>query len=172
MLYVYSQETKYIMPALRQLGSENGKGVVVVGVTAKASVNMSLNGQLVPFVAMNEIMAGTVDIILVCGMGYHANYVSLSRELGNIAALKELPIIPDRVVCFKGFSLEKHLALKESKLSIISLQCFGCLVSHLLTLPFLSPFVNLYSKEVPFLEMLENDPREKLQGELIFRGME
>lgn len=170
LLYLCSGETKFIMPSLRLLTEQTGRGIVVIGVTAVSPVKMSLNGQKVPFLPLDRIQPGEVELVLLCGAGYHTDFISLSRVLDKQEGTRDIPLLPDRLVCFKGFSLTGHLELKASRLSIISLNCFGCLVSHLLTLPFLSPFVNLYTEEEPFLQMLEGDPRTSLRGNLEYRG--
>lgn len=77
----------------------------------------------------------------------------------------------DRVICMPGFSVEKYERLKNSRLSILSVNCFGGIISHTLDMPFLSPTINMFFE--PFeawLDMLES-PDEYLSSELIFQRM-
>lgn len=171
-LYLYSSATDLIMPSLNILGNECGGHINIVAATAEKHVDVDINGIKVPFLPLEELPLREYDCILVCGMkNYYDNFHALSKTIKRRSGNDSAIIIPDRVICFPGFSLKKHLQLLHSQLSILSLHCFGGLVSHLLTLPFLSPFINLYSEELPFLSMLR-DPRTTLSGELEFQRMD
>ena len=65
--------------------------------------------------------------------------VQFARQLN----LPEEKLLGDWIVCIPGFTLEKYRRLQRSRLSILAAYCFGGQISHLLGLPFLSPFVNM-----------------------------
>lgn len=86
--------------------------------------------------------------------------------------LPEEKLLGDWISFIPGFTLEKYRRLQSSRPSIISMNCFGGMLSHVLGLPFRSPFVNLFLSEKDFLKFLrsprfylEKEPRfEKLIG--------
>ncbi|MBR2178851.1 MAG: DUF1919 domain-containing protein [Selenomonadaceae bacterium] len=55
-----------------------------------------------------------------------------------------------------GFTLEKYMKLRESKLSIISINCFAGFFYHRFGLPFLSPTINMWQTGESFLKMVSN----------------
>ncbi len=79
------------------------------------------------------------------------------NKITRTASKFKLPVeklLGDWIVCIPGFTLDKYRQLQRSQLSILSMNCFGCLISHLLGLPFRSPFVNLFLKEDDFIKFL------------------
>ena len=84
--------------------------------------------------------------------------------------LKEEKLLGDWIVCIPGFTLEKYRRLQRSRLSILSINCFGGFVSHLLGLPFRSPFINLWLKNEDFIKFLRA-PRVYLEYSLHFEKL-
>ena len=86
------------------------------------------------------------------------------RESGFVSALKEAAklgidtdkFVLDRTVLVPNFTVEKYQKLRRSKLSILSMNCWGGLVYHRFGLPFLSPTINMYAGEKDFLKFLQN----------------
>lgn len=97
--------------------------------------------------------------------------VNAARQLN----LPEEKLLGDWIVYVPGFTLEKYRRLQRSRPSIISMNCFGGMLSHALGLPFRSPFVNLRLSEKDFLNFLQSprlyideEPRfEKLIGKSV-----
>lgn len=83
--------------------------------------------------------------------------------------LSEEKLLCDWVVCIPGFTLDKYRQLQRSRLSILSVNCIGGLLSHKLGLPFRSPFVNLFLSNGDFLKFL-GKPHEYLAEKLIHKG--
>ena len=54
------------------------------------------------------------------------------------------------------FDLKRWIAVQESKVSIISDNCWGGITYHSLGLEFLSPFINLFLESGDYLRLLEN----------------
>ena len=54
------------------------------------------------------------------------------------------------------FDLKRWIAVQESKVSIISDNCWGGITYHSLGLEFLSPFINLFLESEDYLRLLEN----------------
>ena len=78
-------------------------------------------------------------------------------------------LLGDWIVCIPGFTLEKYRRLQKSQLSILSMNCFGGLLSHLLGLKTLSPFFNLRTDtEEDFLKFLKH-PRIYIEEDLDFK---
>ena len=65
-------------------------------------------------------------------------------------------IISQNVVMLPNFTFQKYKILRESKLSIISQNCFGGFLYHRFHLPFLSPTINLNLEFKSFLKMVLN----------------
>ena len=90
--------------------------------------------------------------------------------------LEDLKIPPEKIVleCVfikKDFSFEKYQELKKSPPSIFSMTCWGGIIYHRFTLPFLSPTINMASaSDEDFLKFLE-DPKKNVNAEPILQGM-
>ena len=81
--------------------------------------------------------------------------------------LPEEKLLGDWIVCIPGFTLEKYRQLQRSHLSILSVNCFGGIMSHMLALPFYTPFINLFLTNPDFIKFLE-DPHTYLEKNLIY----
>ncbi len=111
-------------------------------------------------------MTGGVDILLVVG----AIQIGMSN-IAKIARQLKLPdekLLGDWIVCIPGFTLDKYRQLQRLQLSILSMNCFGGLISHTLGLPFRSPTVNMFFRENEFLRFL-HAPRVYLEEMPIFK---
>lgn len=77
-------------------------------------------------------------------------------------------IVSTRVVCTPLFTLEKYNKLRNSQLSIISMNCWGSLTYNAFGLEFLSPTINMRTiTDEEFLKMLQN-PITNMNKELKF----
>ncbi|MBR1806572.1 MAG: DUF1919 domain-containing protein [Selenomonadaceae bacterium] len=92
------------------------------------------------------------DVVLVVG----ARKIGVSKIVGAARQLNvpEEKILCDCIVPLPGFALDKYRRLQRSRLSVVSMNCFGGFISHMLGLPFRSPFVNLWLSEKDFLKFL------------------
>ena len=122
----------------------------------------------IPGFTLDKIDGGC-DVILVVG----AKRIGMS-EVVKFACRLHVPeekLLGDWIVCAPGFTLDKYRRLQRSRLSILSKNCFGGIISHMLGLPFRSPTVNMlfldeyfvkflrtpqiYLKETPYFERLD-----------------
>ena len=95
-------------------------------------------------------------------------------EVTKVARQLNLPekkLLGDWIVCIPGFTLEKYRRLQRSRLSIFSVNCFGGCISHMLGLPFRSPFVNLFLHGEDFLKFLRA-PKFYLETEPHFKRLD
>lgn len=70
--------------------------------------------------------------------------------------IEQNKIILQDIVKLPGFTFEKYKKLRESRLSVISQNCFAGLLYHHFSLPFLSPTINMYESSKDFLKMTSN----------------
>ncbi len=136
----------------------------VIGLTNVPPVVNMQNKVFGAAIEKKELASTDFDLIIVTGQD-----TSLPPVLKEAATLALDPdkIILDRTICIPGFTLEKYRRLRRSKLSILSMNCWGGLISHAFGLQFLSPTVNLYMDEPDFLRLL-SDPKLNLDAELRF----
>ncbi len=78
-----------------------------------------------------------------------SNFESLFREAVTIGIPIE-KLVPVRVLAIPYFNFETYIRLKESRVTIISRNCWAGLCYHRLGLPFLSPTINLFFKDDDF----------------------
>ena len=157
LIWVASVDNRFLNDALKILERQHN-GVEVVGVTS--ALPIVLNNERSEFLQRfsHEEVASDLrneyDILLVVGakeLGM-SKIISLARQL----RLPEEKLLGDRIVCIPGFTLDKYRRLQRSRLSIVSMNCFGGFLSHTLGLPFRSPFVNMFLDEKNFLRLLQN----------------
>ena len=84
--------------------------------------------------------------------------------------LPEEKLLGDWIVCIPGFTLKKYRRLQRSRLSIISKNCFGGLISHTLGLPFLSPFINMSVRNERECIVLFRNLHSYMEKDLVFNG--
>lgn len=85
-----------------------------------------------------------------------SDFKNVFREAVTIGIPVE-KLIPVRVLAIPYFNFETYIRLKESRLTIISRNCWAGLCYHWLGLPFLSPTINLF---------FEDDDFNKFAGDL------
>ncbi len=128
-----------------------------------------------------EIMSiETLDGIPIDSLGYDYILVLGDDRVNRSQAIRFLQIelginreiiLPDRVVCLSGFSTERYQTLVKSDISIISNNCAGGMLYHLLGLPFMSPTVNMFQMNDSFLRF-SADLYGHLSKPLVFDHME
>ena len=144
----------------RRYGSINVLGLTNV----PPSTNLKDNKTLGVVLNKNELATLEYDIIIVSGQDSVLKPVIDEAQTLGLDIDK---IVLDRTVCIPGFSLEKYKKLQRSRLSILSMNCWGGFICHSFGLPFLSPTVNLYISELDFLRLLY-DPKMYFEKELRF----
>ncbi len=151
LLCIVSDDDRFLQDAVNIL-SQQHNGIELVGVTANEEILLDKDGELVPFIPLAEVDGGSCDVLLVVG----ARPIGMSRvtQAARQLNLPEEKLLGDWIVCIPGFTLEKYRKLQRSHLSIFSMNCFGCLILHMLGLPFNSPFVNLFLEEQDFIKFL------------------
>lgn len=84
------------------------------------------------------------------------------QERAAVTRILELLRVPRSKVILANlfqqayFDLKRWIAVQESKVSIISDNCWGGITYHSLGLEFLSPFINLFLESEDYLRLLEN----------------
>jgi hypothetical protein len=166
VIWVSGTDISLLSDAINILSREL-KGLYWVGVSGDQKNSVQCNGHTLPFIPIDEILKESCDYIILSGGAY--NYPSIAKRLA-IEGINENNLLPDKVICIPGFTVANYQHLRQSRLSIFSLNCFGGLISHLFCLPFRSPFVNLFCNEEQFVDMLDNDPRIGLSKRLVLKG--
>lgn len=153
LAWFVSTDTKYFQPALKILERQHN-GINLVGaVTAEEILTVDAD----------------YDVLLVVGAWQQigmSDIIKFARQLN----LPEEKLLGDWIVCIPGFELDKYRRLQRSQLSIISVNCFGGLMSHLLGLPFRTPFVNMCLRAPNYIRLLRA-PRDYLAKELTLKEM-
>lgn len=164
VIWFQGNESPFLVKAINILFKQK-EAVHIIGITGEFDTEKKfcINNVEIPFISLDLISPEMVDYILIS-----ENNIPITKFLQIFLqrGFEEECIIRDRTICIPGFSFLKYKYLKESKLSILSINCVGGIISHLFALPFRSPFINLYMNEKDFLTLLENDPRYLLNGEL------
>ncbi len=89
----------------------------------------------------NDLSTMDYDLILV--IGKDASLVPILKEADELKINPD-KVILDRTICVPGFSIERYKKLRNSKLSIFALSCWGGLIYHQFGLPFLTPAINMF----------------------------
>lgn len=162
-LWVVGEEKDYLTRALEILGKQEN-GLLVIGAISEGDrKKFAINSQEVPMLGVDEfLMKRAWDYVLVTGGRCHMPAVTKKCKVWGISPDS---FISDRAVCAPGFTLEKYFLLRHSQLSILSMNCFGGLISSLLQLEFLTPTINMFLKEDEFLKFL-SEPRKYMETQL------
>ena len=105
------------------------------------------------------------DIVIVGGV--NVSMPAVLKEAQQLG-LDEDKIVLDRTVMVPGFNLKRYKILRHSQLSILSANCWGGLISHLIGLQFKAPTVNMYIGN--YMKLLSN-PQYYFNKELRFVKM-
>lgn len=169
LAWVVSNDGRFFNGAINILERQHN-GIEIIGVTANAPIQLTKDGRKVTFIPLAEVDqgGGYYDVLLVVG----AKEIGMSRitQAARQLHLPEEKLLGDWIVCIPGFTLDKYRRLQRSRLSIISKNCFGGIISHLLNLPFLSPFVNLSVRNEQECLRLFQNLRSYMDKELTFKG--
>lgn len=136
--------------------------MLIVGITSRENCYAWLDGYKYYDIPSIKPLSFDYLVIAVEGQVY-----SEIKEQAEQMGVKENFILKISLFSIPGFDIEKYITLRNSNMSIISINCWGGITSHRLELPFLSPFVNLWIKEEQYIQLLK-DLRTYLQYDLVF----
>lgn len=166
LLWIVSNDGRFFNDALKILEQQHGE-LEFVGVTAAAPVQVDKSEKPIPFIPLEEVAyADLYDVLLAVG----AKSVGMSK-ITQAAYQHCLPvekILGDWIVGIPGFTLDKYRKLQRSRLSILSMNCFGGFVSHTLGLPFRTPTINMLFAEQDYVRFLRA-PRDYMEKPLVLK---
>ena len=117
-----------------------------------------------PLIDKERLKDYDYDIIIV--IGKNASLVSILNEAEKFRIDTD-KVVLDRTICVPGFTIERYKKLRNSQLSIFSLNCWGGFVYNRFGLSFLSPTINMFTSEKDMLKFLGN-PTYYMDKELRF----
>ena len=137
-----------LLPSLlRQV--ERGE-IEVVGVIDKAFQGItSLDGYRL--CDAHELPDLDFDYLLISS---HRFFDEIAAEAMGEYGVQREKIVPGRVFFIPGFEFGLYARVKESRISIVSNNCWGGVVSNALGLQGLSPFKNAYMRRPDYLRLL------------------
>ena len=92
------------------------------------------------------------DYIIVMNDKYYKDIIMEAEKYG---VLRE-KVLPYRIIEIPFFDFQEYMTLKESKISIISNNCWAGIVYHTLGLECCSPFKNLFVEDEDYIKLLQN----------------
>lgn len=125
--------------------------ISIVGVTAKWIPNSSYLDEY-KLVSLSELHTITYDYIVIMSDIYFDEIVNdlVSREISRNK------LVSYRVLQVPHLDFSSYIELKESRISIISNNCWGGVIYRTLGMECLSPFKNLSLEEEDYLRLLKN----------------
>lgn len=99
------------------------------------------------------------DIIVAGGQNgnfrENGGFRNILAKLEKLGANPDLVVL-DKTICVKGFNLYEYKKLKNSRLTILSRNCFGGMIYNLFGLQFLSPMINMYESAADYVKIMKN----------------
>ena len=173
ILWIQSGNSTFFSNAINVLARQY-RNINFVGTVHDSTVTPSpknspimINNKPIPVVRKENLFSINYDIIVV--VGQDASLVPILKEADQLKINPD-KVILDRTICVPGFTVELYKKLRNSKLSILSINCWGGLIYHTFGLPFLSPTINMFFGESDFLKFLHN-PNYYMEKELRFYKM-
>ena len=156
VLFCVSDDMTYINDAIDVLNKqyENLSFRYLISKVTKTVKIVTISDAKIRYILQQELATRNYDYLLVCGG--RSLGVKLLSDLIKQYNVSEEKVLYDWIVSIPGFTKKKYDKLRKSRLSIVSMNCFGGVVSHTLGLPFLSPFINMFFSEKDFLKILKN----------------
>ncbi len=124
--------------------------IEIIGVTGRDKLYDYLDGY--SFIQLENIEKDNADYIIVTSEKNYNEISVTARKFG----FKEEQLIIARVFGLPGFRFGNYINLVQSKVSIISNNCWGGITYHTLGLKFLSPFINMFENEQDYIRLLNN----------------
>lgn len=126
--------------------------ICVVAVTAKEIPGYKYLDDY-PIVPSNKVKDLEFDYIVIMSNKY---YDSIVMEAMSEYGIHRNKFLKYQVLQIPGLDFDEYSRLKESKLSIVSNNCWGGMIYHTLGLECLSPFRNLFLLDKDYLKLLQN----------------
>ena len=92
------------------------------------------------------------DYLIVMSGKYYNEIMYEAMQLG----VKREQILPYRILDIPGLNWKEYIGLKNSRISIVSNNCWGGVAYHTLGWECLSPFKNLFLEDNDYLELLSD----------------
>lgn len=127
-------------------------GIEVVALTAKEIPAHIKYIDGYPVIDVREISHLDYDYIMVMS---EEHYWGIFHEI-TARGIPSDKIIPCKILKIPNLDIEDYFYLKESRLSIISNNCWGGMVYNILGLECISPFKNLFFLDEDYIKLLEN----------------
>lgn len=152
------------LPLIKACEAKNE--IEVVGITSDDRYFKSLDGY--PYIPKNELGQSDYEYIIVTPQRLFNVIVAEGNEKHGIS---DDLFINARSLEVPYFSMDKLIQLKKKRISIISDHCWGGLTYHYFSLPFLSPFVNMFLEPDEFFNLL-SDLKRYMEYPLEYIGEE
>lgn len=137
--------------------------IVVVGIAARDKKYSKLFGY--NFVEKEDINNIEFDIVVV--MTDDKFFREIEQDLIKMG-VNEKCIIPCKALKLYEFSFEKYIALKGSRISIFSINCWGAYTYKSLGLKYNSPFIWFWMSDYDFLKFLKQ-PKYYLKQDIMLQ---
>ncbi|MCH5339468.1 MAG: DUF1919 domain-containing protein [Acetatifactor sp.] len=124
--------------------------ISIVGVTSNDQ-NITTSIDDYPFVKKEDINSLNFDYCIVA----MANMSLIIDEAASLG-IEKSKLIPIRVLSIPNINFNEYIKLKNSSLTILSINCWAGLCYHSLGLEFLSPTINMCESENDFNKIMLN----------------
>ncbi len=124
--------------------------IKIIGITGKDEIYLCLDGY--QFFPLSEIKKLNIDYIVITSGIYFNEIIMEAKSLGILKPI----FIMAKVFEFPGFLFSKYIYLLNSRVSIISNNCWGGTAYHSLGMKFYSPFINMFETDRDYLRLLYN----------------
>lgn len=164
LLYGLGKEYNRNLNAIKYFELKNE--IEVVGVISSYNYSFQeLDGYTV--LKNEELTQIKYDYIVIMNERHYKEIYSLLVERG----VRESDILSYRMFQIPNVNISDYVSLKDSRISIISNNCWGGLVYHSLALECLSPFKNLFLEDDDYIKLL-NNLEEYCKKPLVFERYE
>jgi len=124
----------------------------IIGVTSNDGWLSSIGGY--SFIPKNRISDTLYDYIIVAS----TTFFDEIRQECRLYGINMERVLHGAVFKIPYFDFERYLQVKESKITIVSNNCWGGYLYNLLKLPFTSPFINTAVSEEHYVRLIKNLP--------------
>ena len=165
VLWGYGNEYRKWRKRLREL--HDADIIHVLGITATEQPElMEIDGW--PVISPTSISSTELDYVIICSKKYYYEIISFASRFLNVDNQKFLPLwLVDELLYEKGFADDYEL-LKKSRISILSNDCWGGIISHTLGVEHLSPTKNCWFYDHDYIKLLENLKHYLLETDPVF----
>lgn len=126
-----------------------GASLEIIGFSGSRKLNFCLDDRKLTYIRPEQIMLKRYDMLLV--VGARAKFGVLLQNLRYLGIKVPVEkIVLDRTFMIPGFSLERYNEIRKRHVTILSLTCWGGLLSNRLGLEFNSPTVNMFFRKKIF----------------------